>query len=114
MTTDEFRKLSAVAALLIPHDEVVLRLRSHDRFDVRLFLNADDIDPTAQDDVNPPAESDVGRLMTEEEARVRGFGAGVHVPIHVTNGTSGFLTLLARPPQTYGDDTLQKTQALAD
>ena len=114
MTTDEFRKLSAVAALLIPHDEVVLTLRSHDRFDVRLFLNADDVDPTAQDDVNPPPESDVGRLMTEEEARVRGFGAGVHVPIHVTNGTSGFLTLLARPPQTYGYDTLQKTQALAD
>jgi hypothetical protein len=85
LTTEEFRKLSAVAALLIPHDGAVLTLRSRDRLDVRLVLNADDADPTARDDVSAPADSDVGRLMTEEEARVRGFGAGVQVPIRITN-----------------------------
>lgn len=114
MTTDEFRKLSAVAALLIPHDGAVLTLRSPDRLDVRLFSNADDADPNAEEDAGAPAEGDVGRLMTDEEARARGFGGGVRVPIRVTNGTEGFLTLLARRPRTYGDETLQKAQALAD
>ena len=114
MTTEEFRKLSAVAALLIPHDAAILTLQSPDRSDVRLFLNADDADRSAPDDASAPAEADVGRLMTDEEARVRGYGAGVHVPIRVTNGISGFLTLLARRPRSYGDDTLQKAQPLAD
>jgi len=114
LTTDEFRKLSAVAALLIPYDRAVLALRSPDRLDVRLFSNADDADPNAEDDLSADAEGDIGRLMTDEEARARGFGAGVRVPIRFTDGTGGFLTLLARRPQAYGDDTLQKTQALAD
>jgi hypothetical protein len=114
LTTDEFRKLSAVAAFLIPHDRAVLALRSPDRLDVRLFSNADDADPNAEDDLSADAEGDTGRLMTDEEARARGFGAGVRVPIRVTNGTGGVLTLLAREARTYQDDTLQKAQALAD
>ena len=114
MTTDEFRKLSAVAALSIPHDRAALTLRSPDGLDVHLFSNADDADPNGEDDASAPEEADVGRLMTDEEARVRGFGAGVRVPIRLTNGTGGFLTLLARRPRTYRNDTLQKAQALAD
>jgi transcriptional regulator with GAF, ATPase, and Fis domain len=114
LTTEEFRKLSAVAALLIPHDGAGLTLRSADHLDVRLFLNADDADPNVEDELRPPVEGDVGRIMTDEEARARGFGTGVVVPIQVTNGTGGFLTLLARRPQAYGDDTLQKARTLAD
>ena len=114
MTTEEFRKLSAVAALLIPHDGAVLTLRSPDQLDVRLFLNADDADPNAEEEWSVPGEGDVGRLMSDETARARGFGAGVRVPIRVTNRTGGFLTLFARRPQTYGDDTLQKARTLAD
>jgi len=34
MTTDEFRKLSAVAAILIPHDQAELSLHSPGRLDV--------------------------------------------------------------------------------
>ncbi len=52
--------------------------------------------------------------MTGEAARAHGFGAGVRVPIRVTNGTAGVLTLFARQPQAYGDDTLPKIQTLAD
>jgi hypothetical protein len=114
LTTEEFRNLSAFAALLIPHDAAVLTLRSPDQLDVRLFLNADDGDPDAEEELSVPAAGDVGRLMTDEAARERGFGAGVQVPIRVTNGTGGFLTLLARRPQSYGDDTLQKARTLAD
>jgi len=114
MTRDEFRKLSAVAALWIPHDEAMLTLRSPERLDVRLLLNADDVVPNAEDDVSVAAEADVARLMTDEEARVCGFGDGVRVPVRVTNGTGGLLTFLARRPQTYGDDILQKIQPLAD
>jgi transcriptional regulator with GAF, ATPase, and Fis domain len=114
LTTEEFRKLSAVAALLIPHDGAVLTLRSPDQLDVHLFLNTGDGDPNEQDDVSALAEADVGRLLTGEEARMSGFGAGVRIPLRVTNGTRGFLTLLARPPRTYGDDTLPKALALAD
>jgi two-component system NtrC family response regulator len=114
LTTDEFRKLSAVAALMVPHDEAELTLWSHGRLDVRLFVKAHDAGPNTDDDVSAPAEGDVGRLMTTEEARARGFGAGVRVPIRVTNETGGLVTLLARRPQSYGDDTLQKAQPLAD
>src|SRR6266446_1829035 len=114
MTTDEFRKLSAVAALLIPHDGAVLTLRSPDRLGVRLLLNADDADPNAEDDVSAPAEGDAARLMTDEEARLRGFGAGVQVPIRLTDKTGGFLTLLTRRSGIYGDDTLKKAEALGD
>jgi transcriptional regulator with GAF, ATPase, and Fis domain len=120
LTTEEFRKLSAFAALVIPHDGARLTLRSPDRLDVRLFSNADDADPNAREDLSAPVkdvedvEGDVVRLLTNEEARARGFGAGVHVPIQVANGTGGFLTLLARQPQTYGDGALQKANALAE
>jgi len=99
MTTDVFRKLSAVGALLIPHDGAVLTLRSPGRVDIRLLLNADDDDPNAEKDLSAPAEGDAGRLMTDEEARVRGFGAGVRIPIWLTNERGGFLTLLARQPR---------------
>jgi transcriptional regulator with GAF, ATPase, and Fis domain len=92
----------------------VLTLQSHDRLDVRLFVNADSGAPNADDDVSAPAEGDVARLMPDKEARARGFGAGVQVPIRVANGIGGFLTLFARRPQTYGDDTLRKVQPLAD
>jgi transcriptional regulator with GAF, ATPase, and Fis domain len=114
LTTDEFRKLSTVAALLIPHDGAGLTLRSPGQLDVRLFLNADDGDPNGEDAMSAPAEGDVGRLLTDEEARARGFGAGVQVPIRVTSATGGFLTLFARQPRIYGDDTLQRAQPLAD
>jgi transcriptional regulator with GAF, ATPase, and Fis domain len=112
LTTKEFRKLSAVADLLIPHDGAMLTLRSPDQLDVRLFLNADDAN--AEEELRVPAVGDVACLMTDEAARARGFSAGVRVPIRITNGTGGFLTLFARRPQTYGDDTLRKAQTLAD
>jgi transcriptional regulator with GAF, ATPase, and Fis domain len=114
LTSEEFRKLSALAALLIPHDGALLTLRSPDRLDVRLFLNPDDAGPDAEEDLSASADGDRGRLMTDAEARARGFGAGVRVPVRVTNGTGGFLTLLSRRPRTYGDDTLQKARTLAD
>jgi hypothetical protein len=106
LTTDEFRKLSAVAALLIPHDEAELTLWSRGQLDVRLFLNADDANTHADANVCAPGEGDVGRLMTDEEARARGFGDGLRLPICVANGTGGVLTMLARRRRTYGDDTL--------
>ena len=114
MTTDEFRKLSAVAALLIPHDEAELTLWSRGQLVVRLSVNADDVDLNAEDEVRAPTKGDAGRLMTDEEARARGFGDGVRLPICVLNGTRGLLTLFASRPRTYDDDTLQKAQPLAD
>jgi transcriptional regulator with GAF, ATPase, and Fis domain len=114
MTTDEFRRLSAVAALLVPHDRAVLTLQSQDRLDVRLYSSADDADSNAEEDVRAPEEGDIGRLLTEQEARARGCGAGIRMPIRVTNETGGFLTLLARQPRAYSDDTLQKARTLAD
>jgi transcriptional regulator with GAF, ATPase, and Fis domain len=120
LTTEQFRKLSAIAALLIPHDRAELTLRSSDRLHVRLLLSADeahpgadDPDPIAGEDLMAPVEGDVGRLLTAEEARTRGFGSGVRVPMLVTKGTV-FLTLLARRAQAYDDGTLQKVQPLAD
>ena len=113
MTTDEFGKLSAFAGLLIPHDGAVLKLRSADRLDVRLSVNADGAALDADDDPRGLADGDVARLMTDEEARAHGFGAGLRVPIGLTSGTTGLLSLFASRPRAYGDDTLGKAQTLA-
>jgi transcriptional regulator with GAF, ATPase, and Fis domain len=121
VTTEQFRKLSAIVALLIPHDRAELTLHPSDRLHDRLLLRADDDDPSADDadliaeeDWIVSGKGDAGRLLADEEARARGFGAGVRVPIAATNGTGIFLTLLARRPQAYGEDTLEKVQPLAD
>src|SRR5258708_17575753 len=89
-------------------------LQSPDRLDLRLFLNVGEPEPNAVKALSIPVEGDLGRLLTDEEARARGFDAGVQVPIRSANKTEGFLTLLARRPHTYGDETLQKARALAD
>ena len=114
MTTEEFRKLSAVAALLIPHDGATLTLRSPDGLDVRLFLNPADAGSDSAHEVSVCADDDAARLMTDEELRVRGCGAGLLVPIRIATGTRGVLTFLARRPHTYSHDTLQKVRPLAD
>ena len=115
MTTEEFRKLSAVAALLIPHDWAGLMLGPSGRLDSRLFLNVGDGDPNAAKDLRIPvmSEGGAGRIMTDEEARARGFGAGLQVPIRVVNG-EGFLTFLARRPHVYGGESVEHAQGLAD
>ena len=114
MTADEFRKLSAVAALVIPHDEAELTLWSHGRPPVRLLLSGRDADPTAQKELSAPVDSDAARVVTDEEARGYGFSAGVRAPLRITNDTRGFLTLLAHQPRAYDDETLPKAQTLAD
>ncbi|HEV2982838.1 MAG TPA: sigma 54-interacting transcriptional regulator [Vicinamibacterales bacterium] len=114
MTTEEFRNLSALAALLIPHDQAELVLWSHDHPPVRLLLRGRDADSNGQDDGSPPPEADVARLVTDEEARAYGLGSGVRAPLRVTSVTRGCLTLLAHRPRAYGDDTLAQAHALAD
>jgi transcriptional regulator with GAF, ATPase, and Fis domain len=114
LTTDEFQRFCTVAGLLIPHDRAVLTLRSPDKLDLRLFSRAAAANPNAEEDLSGPAEGDTGRLMTDEEARRRGFGTGVRVPIRVTNETGGSLTFLAEQSRAYDDDTLQNARALAD
>ena len=93
MTTDEFRKLSAFAALTVPHDWAEMAPRSS------------------------PVDSglpDAARLLTDEEARARGFAAGVQVPIRSANGSKGVLTFLTRAADAYQEETIQKAQAVAD
>jgi len=114
LTTEEFRKLSALAALLIPHDEAELTLWSLGRPTLRLLLSTRDGDPNAQDERSEALEADVARLVTEEEARAYGLAAGVRAPLRVTCDTRGFLTLLAHQPRAYDDDTLPRIQTLAD
>jgi transcriptional regulator with PAS, ATPase and Fis domain len=114
LTTEEFRKLSALAGLLIPHDEAELMLWSHGRHPVRWLLSTRDADPNDQEEWSAPLEADVARLMTDEEARAYGFAAGVRAPLRVTCDTQGVLTLVAHQPRAYDDDTLPHAQTLAD
>jgi transcriptional regulator with GAF, ATPase, and Fis domain len=114
LTSDEFRKLSALAAILIPHDEAELTLWSKGEPPVRLFLSARDTDANGREESSAPVEADAARLLTEEEARPYGLAAGVRAPIRVTDDTRGFLTLLSHRPRAYDDDTLQRAQTLAD
>jgi hypothetical protein len=116
VTTEEFRNLSAVAKLAIPHDWAGLTLRSPAGGDAHVFLTVGDGDPNAVKELSLPTESedgDVGRLMTGEEAHACGFEAGVQVPIRVANESEGVLTLLVHRPQAYGRETLQHAQTLA-
>jgi transcriptional regulator with GAF, ATPase, and Fis domain len=114
VTTDEFRNLSALAAILIPHDEPELTLWSNGEPPVRLFLSARDTDPNGREESSAPVEADVARLVTDEEARPYGLSAGVRAPLRVTGDTRGFLTLLSHRPRAYDDDTLPQAQTLAD
>ena len=114
MTTEEFRKLSALATLLIPHDKAELTFSSHGLPPVRLLVGARDGDPNFQDESSAPGETDGARLLTDEEARAYGLGAGVRAPLRVASDTRGFLTLLAHQPRVYGDEMLSQTQTLAD
>jgi DNA-binding NtrC family response regulator len=115
LTTEEFRNLSALAALLIPHDEADLMLWSHGRSAVRWLLSTRAADPIAREEWSAPSEpEDVARLMTDEEARAYGFAAGVRAPLRITCDTQGVLSLLTHRPRAYDDDTLPRAQTLAD
>jgi transcriptional regulator with GAF, ATPase, and Fis domain len=113
VTSEEFRKLTALAALVIPHDEAELMLWSHGRPPVRFLLSARDAESKGQEAGTAQVE-DVPRLLTDVEARAYGLGAGVRAPLQVTGETGGVLTLLAHQPRAFGDDTLPQVQTLAD
>ena len=113
LTPDEFRELSALAALLIPHDEATLTLWPSGRLHRSLFLSTPGSDPRVEES-GPPGEMDVTRLMTEDELRVRGFGSGARVPLRITDEVGGVLILLARSQGAYGDDVIPKAKTLAD
>ncbi len=112
LTPEEFRRLSALAALLVPHDEAMLALWPCGKHRGLLFLSIQGNNPTVEK-FDTPGETDVVRLMNEDEARAHGFASGVHIPLRVTYGVGGFLTLLARHPDAYGDDALSKATILA-
>jgi transcriptional regulator with GAF, ATPase, and Fis domain len=116
MTTEEFRSLSAIAKLVIPHDWAALMLRSHAGVDAHVCLTVGDGDPNAVKALSLPAKGghdDVGRLMTDEEAHACGFEAGIQVSIRGANEKVGVLTFLVHRPQTYGREALQNIQTLA-
>jgi transcriptional regulator with PAS, ATPase and Fis domain len=115
VTTEEFRSLSAIAALLIPHDWAGLTLRSPDGVDTHVSLTAGEGDATAVKPLSLLAESadGVGRLLSGGEARACGFESGARVPIRVANEKEGFLTFLSHQPQAYGPETLRNAQTLA-
>ena len=68
LTPVEFRELSALAALLIPHDEATLTLWPRGKRHRPVFLSAQGTDPRVEEP-RPPGERDVVRLMTEDESR---------------------------------------------
>jgi len=113
LTPDEFRELSAFAALLIPHHEATLTLWPRGRLHRSLFLSTQGTDPKVEEP-RPPGEMDVVRLMTEDETRARGFGSGVRVPLRITDEVGGFLILHARSQGAYCDEVLPKAKTLAD
>ena len=114
VTTEEFRNLSVMAQLVIPHDWAGLVLRSPAGGDAHVFLTAGKDGPNAAKELSLPAESEdtAGRIMTADDARASGFDAGVQVPIRVANEREGMLTFLIRRPQAYGGETLQHARTL--
>jgi DNA-binding NtrC family response regulator len=113
LTPDEFRELSVLAALLIPHDEATLTLWPRGKRHRSIFLSTQGADPKVEEP-GPPGEMDGVRLITEDESRARGAGSGVRVPLRITDEVGGYLILYAQRRGAYSDEVLPKTKTLAD
>lgn len=114
MTPKDFRALSTFVRFVVPHDELTLTLWASEKCRAPLVLASGNTVRDLPIDLRPPTEKEVARLTNEADSVNYGFASGIQIPVRVTNGLTGFLTLLSREPGVYGEDALLKSKALAD
>lgn len=112
---DIFRRLSAIAGKIIPHDEADLGLITEDGAAFRLYASTSDRDPelipcgqhyALQDPAVPKVFHDGG--CTEQ-----GFRTGIRVPVLVDGRPIGVLVFLSRRPNAYSSSELALAQGVA-
>lgn len=113
---DVFRRLSIVAARIIPHDEATLALLTDDSARIRLFAStregeAELVCPDEHPSLRDPS---VPRVYHSGCDSARGFHSGLRVPVRVDHSPIGVLSLLSRQPDAYGDRDLTLAQRLGD
>jgi transcriptional regulator with GAF, ATPase, and Fis domain len=113
---DVFRRLSAVAARVIPHDEADLALLTDDGARFRLYASTRDGEPELVCAGGHCALHDpsVPRVFADGLGSDRGFQCGLRVPVQVNGTLIGVLALLSRRRDAYGDRDLRLARRLAD
>jgi transcriptional regulator with GAF, ATPase, and Fis domain len=109
-----FQRLGEIAGRIVPHDEARLVLLNDDTGEYERYASSDGSGaPTHGED---PASADTSgpRVLLYEEARTRGFRAGLRVPILVDARPSGMLVLLSGRPGAYSDRELTLATRMVD
>jgi transcriptional regulator with GAF, ATPase, and Fis domain len=111
-----FRRLSAVAGRIIPHDEANLALLSENDTRFTVFASTRDGEPETVCPEDRPALLDpsVPRLFRSECEMARGFHSGLRVPVRVDDRPVGVLALLSRRANIYSDRDLILAECIAD
>jgi transcriptional regulator with GAF, ATPase, and Fis domain len=112
---DVFRRLSAVATRIVPHDEANLARLTEDGTQFRVFASTRNGEPElvcagthflVRDPLVP--------CVFSHEFSDRGFRSGLRVPVRVDDAPMGVLALLSVRPDAYSDRELGVAQRIAD
>ncbi len=111
-----FRRLSAVAGRIIPHDEANLALLSENDTRFTLFASTRDGEPELVCPEDRPSLRDpsVPRVFHTGCETAQGFHSGLRVPVRVDDRPVGVLVLLSRRSDVYADHDLVLAQCIAD
>ncbi|MGE5358330.1 MAG: sigma 54-interacting transcriptional regulator [Bacteroidales bacterium] len=113
---DIFRRFSAVAARIIPHDEANLALLCENDTRFRLFASTRDGEPELVCPEDRPSLTDISvpRVFRTGCESARGFHSGLRAPVTVDGKSVGVLVLLSRRPDEYSQRELNLAQCIAD
>jgi two-component system NtrC family response regulator len=113
---DVFRRLSEVAARIVPHDEANLALLSDDGSRFRMFASTADGPPETlcRDDRCIFKDLSQARLFTPGAGFSTRLISGVSAPVRIGDQAIGVLALLSQQPHAYAHDDLTHVQRLAD
>src|SRR5580700_8046074 len=111
-----FQHLSAVASLIVPHDEANLALATDDGTQYRLYASTREGAPelVCREDRGVLREPMAARLVDAVPGPERGLRSGVCAPVFVGDAVVGVLALFSRRPQAYSLQDLGLVQRLAD
>jgi transcriptional regulator with GAF, ATPase, and Fis domain len=112
---DVFRRLSAVAARIVPHDEANLALLTEDGAQFHLFASTRDGEPELVCAGGHVVVCDplVPSVFNDGFSN-RGFRSGLRVPVRIDDTSIGVLALLSVRPGAYSEQELGVAQRIAD
>ena len=112
---DVFRRLSAVAARIVPHDEANLALLTEDGAQFHLFASTRDGEPELVCAGGHVVVCDpLVPCVFNDGFSNRGFRSGLRVPVRIDVTSIGVLALLSVRPDAYSEQELGVAQRIAD